>query len=60
MDQKNLDKLFQEQLKNLEATPSEKVWNNIESKLEKKKRRGFPVWWFASGIAAMLVLGMLI
>lgn len=60
MNQNNLDKLFQEQLKNLEATPSEKVWSNIESKLKKKKRRGFPVWWFASGIAAMLVLGMLI
>jgi hypothetical protein len=60
MDQKNLDKLFQEQLKNLEATPSDKVWNNIESKLKKKKRRVVPVWWFASGIAAMLVLGMLL
>ncbi|ARV15886.1 outer membrane beta-barrel protein [Polaribacter sp. SA4-12] len=60
MDQNNLDKLFQEQLKNLEVTPSDKVWNNIESKLKKKKRRGFPIWWFTSGIAAMLVLGMLI
>lgn len=60
MNQNNLDKLFQEQLNNLDATPSEKVWNNIESKLKKKKRRIVPVWWFASGIAAMLVLGMLI
>jgi hypothetical protein len=60
MDHNNLDKLFQEQLSNLEATPSDKVWNNIESKLKKKKRRVVPIWWFASGIAAMLVLGMLI
>jgi hypothetical protein len=60
MNQNNLDKLFQEKLNNLEVTPDEKVWSNIESKLKKKKRRIIPVWWFASGIAAMLVLGILI
>ncbi|SDS50447.1 Outer membrane protein beta-barrel domain-containing protein [Polaribacter sp. KT25b] len=60
MDHNNLDKLFQEQLKNLEATPNKRVWNNIESKLKKKKRRVVPVWWFASGIAAMLLLGILL
>lgn len=60
MDYNNLDKLFQEQLKNLEATPNKRVWNNIESKLKKKKRRLVPVWWFTSGIAAMLLLGILL
>ncbi|MDP5104672.1 MAG: hypothetical protein NWQ31_00710 [Polaribacter sp.] len=60
MKHTNLDKLFQEQLKNLEATPNKRVWNTIESKLKKKKRRGLPVWWFASGIAAMLLLGFLL
>lgn len=59
MKHTNLDKLFQEQLKNLEATPNSSVWNGIESKLKKKKKRVVPIWWFASGIAAMLVLGML-
>ncbi|WP_343328362.1 hypothetical protein [Polaribacter staleyi] len=58
MKQNNLDKLFQEQLDNLEATPNKRVWNNIESKLKKKKRRVVPFWWFASGIAAMLLLGL--
>ena len=60
MKHTNLDKLFQEQLKNLEATPNKRVWNTIESKLKKKKRRGLPVWWFASGIAAMLLIGFLL
>jgi hypothetical protein len=60
MNQNNLDKLFQEQLNNLEVTPNKKVWNNIESKLKKKKRRIVPIWWFTSGIAAILVIGMLI
>ena len=60
MNQNNLDKLFQEQLKNLEATPNKKVWNNIESKLKKKKRRVVPFWWFGSGVAAMLLVSFLL
>ena len=60
MKNKNLDKLFQDQLKNLEVTPDKKVWGNIESKLKKKKRRVVPLWWFAGGAAAMLLIGMLL
>ncbi|KGL62546.1 outer membrane beta-barrel protein [Polaribacter sp. Hel1_85] len=61
MNQNNLDKLFQEQLKNLEVTPNKEVWNKIESKLKKKKRRIVPLWWFASGgVAALLLLGLLL
>ncbi|MCL7752355.1 hypothetical protein [Polaribacter sp. Z022] len=60
MDHKNLDTLFQEQLKNLEVTPDKKVWNNIESKLKEKKKKVFPIWWFtAGGIAAAIVLALL-
>ena len=59
MNQNNLDKLFQEQLKNLEATPNKRVWNNIESKLKKKKRKLLPFWWFSGGVAALLLLGLL-
>ncbi|MEO9570970.1 MAG: hypothetical protein ABJH82_10210 [Polaribacter sp.] len=59
MDQNNLDKMFQKQLKNLEVTPSKKVWNNIESKLQHKKRKIIPIWWFVNGgIAALFVLGL--
>ena len=61
MDHQNLDKLFQEQLNNLEVTPNKKVWSNIESKLKKKKKKVIPIWWFTSvGVAAMLVIGILI
>ena len=49
MGDKKIDDLFQEQLKNLEVSPNKRVWNNIEDKLKKKKRKVFPFWWF-SGI----------
>ena len=54
---KNIDRLFRERLKNLEATPNKKVWKEIESKITKKKRKVFPFWWFSSGIAALLIIG---
>jgi hypothetical protein len=54
---KKIDKLFQERLKSLEATPNKKVWKEIESKITKKKGKIFPFWWFSSGIAAFLVIG---
>ena len=57
-DKKNIDRLFQEKLKDFEATPSNAVWDNISSKLysTKKSTKGIPVWWKAVGIAAALLL----
>lgn len=61
MEEKNIDRLFQEKLKDLEVTPNENVWNAIEEKLQKKKKqRVFPIWWFSGGVAAILVLGFLL
>ena len=60
MTNKNIDRLFQEKLKNLDAKPSAKVWSGIESKLKKKKRRVLPMWWLGSGVAAILILGFLL
>lgn len=61
MEEKNIDRLFQEKLKDLEVTPNERVWNAIEEKLQKKKKhRVFPFWWFSGGVAAILVLGLLL
>ena len=61
MEEKNIDRLFQEKLKDLEVTPNERVWNAIEEKLQKKKKqRVFPIWWFSGGVAAILVLGFLL
>jgi hypothetical protein len=58
-ERKNIERLFQEKFKDFEETPSSKVWENIQSKLEKKenKRRVVPFWIKASGIAAIMVLG---
>jgi hypothetical protein len=58
MDNNNIDKLFKEQLKTLMVTPNKKVWENIEGKLKKKKRRSLPILWFSSGIAALFLLGI--
>lgn len=57
MEDKNIDKLFQEKLANLVAIPNKKVWTGIEQKLTKKKRRVAPFWWFSSGIAALFLIG---
>tara|TARA_R110002073_G_scaffold123234_2_gene266839 strand:- start:21253 stop:22602 length:1350 start_codon:yes stop_codon:yes gene_type:complete len=56
--EKNIDRLFQEKMKNLEAVPSSKVWRGIESKLQKKKRRVLPYWWLSGGVAALLIISL--
>lgn len=57
-ERKDINKLFQEKFENFEVIPDEIVWENIEKKLdEKKKRRVIPFWWKLSGIAAALLLG---
>lgn len=59
-DYKNIDRLFQEKLKSLETVPSPEIWDAIEAKLQKKKkRRVLPIWWY-SGIAGVLIIGILI
>ncbi|RXJ52292.1 hypothetical protein [Gelidibacter gilvus] len=57
-DKKHIDRLFQEKFKNFEATPDDAVWENIHNALhkDKRKRRVVPLWWFAAGVAAVLVL----
>jgi hypothetical protein len=57
-EKKNIDKLFKEQFKNFEVTPSDTVWENIEAELntDKRKRRVIPIWWTFAGVAATLLL----
>lgn len=60
-EMKNIDRLFQEKFKDFEVAPSEQVWDNIESALkEKKRRRVIPLWFRLSGIAAALLIGMMV
>ncbi|MFK5958425.1 MAG: outer membrane beta-barrel protein [Lutibacter sp.] len=56
-DLKNIDRLFQENLKDFEVSPPTKVWNAIEKKLVKPtKKRTIPFWVKISSIAALLAL----
>ncbi len=60
-EKKKIDRLFQENFRDFEVTPDEKVWENIEAALnKKKKRRVIPLWWKLAGVAALLLLGLLI
>lgn len=56
---KNIDRLFQEKFKDFEVAPPEMAWENIEAKLnnKKKKRRIIPFWFKPVGIAASLLVG---
>ncbi len=62
MSKKNLDKLFQEKLNNFSELPDDKVWQAIETSLDKKKKRRLivPIWWKLGGVAAVLLLGFFI
>ncbi len=55
---KNIDTVFNEGFKNLEATPSPRVWENIQAvlKKEKKERKVIPLWIKLSGVAALIAL----
>ena len=54
----NIDDLFKKGLKNLDSSPSPKVWENIQAKLkeEKQDRKVVPLWIKLGGIAAVLAL----
>lgn len=56
-DYKNIDRIFQENLKDLEVFPPNKSWNSIEKKLgPTSKRRHIPIWVKISSAAAFLLL----
>ncbi|MBK5212688.1 MAG: outer membrane beta-barrel protein [Flavobacteriaceae bacterium] len=57
-EKKNIDNIFNEGFKNLEATPSPRVWENIQAELkkEKKERKVIPLWIKLSGVAALIAL----
>ena len=57
-EKKNIDRLFQEKLKDFEQKPSDLVWENINKELKKEHRstRVIPLWLRISGVAAALLL----
>ncbi len=57
-EKKNIDNIFNEGFKNLEATPSPRVWKKIQTELanEKKNRKVIPLWIKLGGVAALVAL----
>ncbi len=57
-EKKNIDNIFNEGFKNFEATPSPRVWENIQAQLnkEKKDRKVIPLWIKLGGVAALIAL----
>lgn len=62
MNKQNLDKLFQEKLKDFREIPDGKVWKSIEESLNQHKgsRRVIPIWWKLSGVAALLAIAFFV
>jgi len=55
MDHKNIDRLFQEKLKDFSVAPNDKIWKNIELKLGNKRRKKIiPLWLRVSSAAALV------
>lgn len=57
-DKKNIDEVFKDALNNLEASPSPRVWQNIQASLKKEKseRKVIPLWIRIAGVAALIAL----
>ena len=56
-DFKNIDRLYQENLKDFEVFPPTKSWDAIEAQLvTTPRKRRFPIWLKISSIAALLML----
>ncbi len=57
LERKNIDRVFQENLKDLEIYPNKVVWNNIEKSLhETNYKKTITLWQRLSGIAMVLIL----
>ena len=57
IERKNIDRVFQENFKDLEIEPDKKVWENIEVALnENHYRKTISLWQRLSGVAMILVL----
>lgn len=54
---KNIDRLFQENLKDFEVSPPSEAWDAIENRLmPRTKKSGIPFWLKISSIAALFIL----
>ena len=58
LEKKNIDRVFQENFKDLEIVPSRRVWNGIAQELTSTDKRVLPLWKrFGAAAAVALVIG---
>ena len=57
-NKKHIDRLFQEKFRDFDVMPNDKLWEGIEARLDKKKKkqRIIPILWKLGGVAAVLLL----
>ena len=56
---KNIDKIFNDSLKNYERQPRTEAWEKLQAKLEKRDNKIVPLWWrYASAASVALLLGV--
>ncbi len=57
-EKKNIDRIFQERFKDFEVAPNDAVWNKIQDRKKKDKKRVIiiPLWWRLGGIAAIIAI----
>lgn len=58
-ERNNIDRLFQEKFKDFEVTPSDKVWDNIQLKMNTKEKKTnlLPFWLRLCSFAAVFLIG---
>lgn len=56
LEKKNIDRVFQENLKDLEIVPSRRVWNGIAQELTSTEKRVMPQWMRLGAAAAIALL----
>ncbi|PTX45091.1 hypothetical protein C8P64_1081 [Christiangramia gaetbulicola] len=58
-ERKNIDRIYQEKFKDFEREPSDKVWENISNRLDKKEEKKpfiIPLWMKMGSVAAVLAI----
>ena len=56
---KNIDKIFNESLRNYERQPRTEAWEKLQEKLEREDKKIMPLWWkYASAASVALLLGV--
>lgn len=55
MDPSKIDRLFRENLYNVEVNPSEESWNEVERSLKHAKKPSFKVYWIAATVSLVIV-----